>query len=134
MDQQELLHKGEGASPDQFTIVLVMHLDDADNLFQESSQFGSIVTDWHKARGAGAKAVVLIAVAEPQFQKVVKDWFEGIHSMDVTLRPIFEPVLFEMRLHNPDGVKVSEHQYPSGTRVSGGHMENLVASLWRGDA
>ena len=124
-----MLRKGEGSNPDRFTIVLVLHLKDPDALIEESRQFGSIVTEWHKARGASSEAVILAAVAEPKYHKVIKDWFEGVHSMDVTLRPIFEVVLFRVELHNPNGARVAEHEYPPGKRVSGGFVEKLLGSL-----
>jgi hypothetical protein len=129
MDQRELLRKGEGSTPDRFSIVLVLHLKDPDALIQEGRQFGAIVTDWHKARGASSEGVILAAVADPKYHKAVKDWFEGVHSMDVTLRPIFETVLFRIELHNPDGARVAEHEYPPRKRVRGGFVEKLLGAL-----
>lgn len=131
MDQRELLRKGEGSTPDRFSIVLVLNLKDPDILIQESRQFGSIVTEWHKARGASSEAVILAVVADPKYHKAVKDWFEGAHTMDVTLRPIFETVLFRIELHSPDGARIAEHEYSPGKRVRAGFVEKLLDTLRR---
>jgi hypothetical protein len=129
MEQRELLRKGNSSVPDRFTLMLVLHLNDPDLLLHESSQFGAIVVDWYKARNSAAEAIILAAVVDPKYQKAVRDWFDGIHAMDVTLRPIFEKVLFRIALHNPDGLKVTEHEYQAGKRSRGGFLEKLIGSL-----
>ena len=124
MDQRELMRPGDGSNPDRFTIVLVMHLRDPDNLMKESREFGTIVNDWYKAREPAAERINLIAVSDPFYHRAIKDWLEELRTLDVTLRPIFDKVEFTLALHNSQGSKLSEYTFAPGEFTRGGAVED----------
>jgi len=110
-------------------MVLVMYLRNPDTLMDESRAFGAIVADWFKVRGADAESVNLIAVSDPLYHQAIKDWFEGVHSLDVTLRPIFKQVGFTLALHNSEGVKLSERAFSPGEFTEGETVELLMKQV-----
>jgi hypothetical protein len=126
VDQRELKREGNGNIPDGFTIVLVMHLRDPDAIMDESRAFVSVVTDWFKIRVASAERVYLIALSDPLHHQAISDWFIGVHSLDVVLRPIFEKIGFTLALHNHQGEKLSEYILGPGEFTQGGPLEQLV--------
>lgn len=133
MDQRELVRKDD-ADKHGFVIVLIMHLQDPDNLIQESREFGAIVTDWYQARGALAEGVNLIAVSDPTYHKAIQDYFLGIHALDVTLRPIFNEISFELALHDAAGTKQSAYAFAPGEVTRGGVLEQLIGDLAAGQS
>jgi len=134
VDQRELVRKDDADKHDGFVIVLIMHLQDPDNLIQESREFGSIVTDWYQARGALAEGVNLIAVSDPVYHKAITDYFLGIHALDVTLRPIFNKISFELALHNAAGAKLSEYAFAPGEVTRDGVLEQCMGNLAAGQS
>ena len=129
MEQRELVRKGEGALADRFVIVLVMHLQDPDSLLSESRQFGAIVTDWFRARGATAGSVVLAAVSDEKYHKAIYDWYAMVHAQDVTLRPIFEVVPFKIELHDSKGLRLAEHDFSTKSPSQPGFLASLFGGF-----
>lgn len=129
MDQRELVRKGEGGVPDRFVIVLVMQLHDPDTLLTESSQFGAIVTEWYRARGATAESVVLAAMSEEKYHQAIIDWYSVVYANDVTLRSVFETVPLKIELHNPKGQRVAEHEFSPQASPRAGILEGLLRAF-----
>jgi hypothetical protein len=129
LDQRELVRKGEGAMADRFAIVLVMHLHDPNVLLAESRQFGSIVTDWYRARGATAESIVLAAVSEEKYHNAIYDWYAMVHAQDVTLRPIFQVVPFKIELHDSKGQRLAEHDFSTKSPPKAGLLAGLFGAF-----
>lgn len=127
MDQRELMRPGDGVNSERFSLVLVMHLKDLDNLMKESREFGAIVTDWYKTRNASAEGVTLIAVSSPVYHSEIRKWFEGVRALDVTLRPIFDAIGFALSLHDSQGAKLGECSFAAGEASSGIGVEQIIA-------
>lgn len=126
MDQKELLRKGENGKSDAFAIALVMHLNDSDNLLEESFNFKSIVIDWYKSRGVYSEKVYLIALSDPIYHKAIKELFEGLHAMEISLRPVFDVVPFELKLHNLEGALLQQFDFLPNNKKTNGPFAKLL--------
>jgi hypothetical protein len=129
MDQKELLRKGEGGKPDTFLIVLVMHLIESDNLVEESKIFKSVVLDWYQARGTTAEKVQLIACSDPKYHAAIKELFESLHGMELSLRPVFAKIPFGIALHDSRGTPNSNHEYHPDQKPDVGGFERRLQKL-----
>ena len=106
------MRKGEAGKADTFVIAMVMHLNDPDDLVQESREFKSVVLDWFRARGAAAEGVQLIAVSDPRYHVSIRQLFETLHAGEVDLAPVFKKVSFRVALHDASGAMLEETDYP----------------------
>jgi hypothetical protein len=129
LDQRELLRKGEGAVPDRFVIMLIMHLHDPDNLLAESREFGAIVTAWYRARGKTAESIILAAVSDPIYHQAIIDHYGLIHAKDVALRSIFAAVPLKIELHDAKGQRVAEHEFSNQTPPKSGFLAGLFGAF-----
>src|SRR5262245_26930478 len=114
MDQQEFVKDGEGGARDTFVIVLAVKRDDIDRLMEESQTFKSIVIDWHAARGNDAGKVCLAVLSDAKYHNAIKELFEGLHAMELDLRPVFKAVPFELTLHDLQGAPVNTFNFLPG--------------------
>lgn len=129
MEQKELIRNGEGGKKDTFAIVLVMHLNDSDKLVEESRTFKSIVIDWYRVRGENSEKVNLVAVSDPLYHKAIKELFEGLHAIEISLRPVFKSVPFELSLHDKQGTLVQRYDFLPGEEKIDGPFAKLLKKI-----
>jgi hypothetical protein len=118
MDQRELTKK-DAQGEDRFVIVLVMHLNDADNLVQEMRVFKEIIIEWHRARQKAAYEVKFLALADPKYHQAIEEFAELSHSNEVELKPIFQSTQLSLSLRNQAGEVVRERAFEKTKDASG---------------
>jgi hypothetical protein len=129
MEQKELIRNGEGEKKDTFAILLVMYLNDSDKLIEESRTFKSIVIDWYRVRGENSEKVNLVAVSDPLYHKAIKELFEGLHAIEISLRPVFKSVPFELSLHDKQGTLVQRYDFLPGEEKIDGSFAKLLKKV-----
>lgn len=111
MDQREFVCKGAAGTPRRYGVLLTLHLDDLDDMFAESRDFGACVLAWHRLRGVAAGVVILSVVASEQYHPLIADWYAQLHAGDATLHAVFATVQFQLELVNPRGRKLDERTF-----------------------
>lgn len=129
MDQRELVRSGNGKTQDAYTIVMVMHLSNADNLIEESKVFKSIAIDWFNARKESAEKINLIAVSDPMYHKAIKDLFIRLHGMEINLRPVFEKIPLEIAFHNSEAKLIESIELLPSSRKKKGFLAKFLGGL-----
>lgn len=98
MDQREFVCKGTAGMARRYGVLLTLYLDDLDDMFAESRDFGASVLAWHRLRGAAAGVVILSVVAHEQYHPLIADWYAQLHAGDTTLHTVFATVQFQLEL------------------------------------